>query len=304
MMASNLMRAWSVALAALALPAAAQQPDQPRPREQAGADVVVTARQADPAAVRREARLITRTVHDQVARFADPVCPAAIGLPAASDRVIEQRIRTVAALARIRTAGGGCTPNLLVLIADEPAAVLAALHRPHQGLFDTLELHDLQRLLRSPGPVWSWQSTEPKRRDGGPVERISTISLGDADPGQPVSKGAYIVRNVDLSRLAVAVRQDITQSFVIVELHAADGLTLTQIADHAAMLGLAPIEPAKTDGVTSPSIITLFADRAAGRAPQNGATGFDLAYLAGLYAGEAGVSADRKVGDIAVRIAR
>ena len=288
--------------ATLATLAGAQTPIVPPPSATAGPDVVVTARKADPATVRRETRLITRTVRDQVPRFADPVCPAAIGLSAPADRIVEQRIRAVAALARIKVGLSGCTPNLLVMIADDPPATLAALHRRHEGLFDALELHDFQRLLQSPGPAWSWQSTEPKRRDGGPIERISQITI--AGQTLPVSKGAYIVSNVDLSRLTVAVRQDITSAFVVIDLHAADGLTLTQLGVYAAVLGLAPVDPAKAGRVSSASILTLFADRSDGRSPEPGATGFDIGYLAGLYAGEAGVSASQKVGDIAVHLAR
>ena len=70
-------------------------------------------------------------------------------------------------------------------------------------------------------------------------------------------------------------------SFVVFDLAAIEGLTLLQIADHAAMRALARTSPAALPARRS--ILTLFADRDAGSDPAGELTGWDIAYLAALY---------------------
>ena len=276
--------------------------DESKRTDESG-DIVVTGRRASPDKTIAETRAISNTHNGQLARFETPICPAVVGLPQAHARVVEWRIRNVADRAKVRVDKLGCKPNVTIVVADDGAAFVNLLHRKRPTLFNTMALHDVTKLLKSQGPCWAWQSISPKRRDGGSVEMISQIQLGSGPP-QPVAKGAYIASNVQLSRLSMPVRQDTDLAFVVLDLKNIKGLTLQQVADYSAMVGLAAIRTAKTDILEKPSILTMFQDAASGRAIQPEATAFDLAYLAALYSGSSGFSSDQKSMAIASQIKR
>jgi hypothetical protein len=69
---------------------------------------------------------------------------------------------------------------------------------------------------------------------------------------------------------------------IIIDAKQTAGLDMGQLSDYIAMIGLAQI---KTDSVPldASTILNLFADTAAGRAPADGLTRLDLAYLKALY---------------------
>ena len=228
-----------------------------------------------------------------MARFETEICPRVLGLPADYANVVETRIREIAKAVGPRTANGGCEPNLTVIVAEDGAAALSSLRKNRPLLFGAMTNSEHLRLRRSRGPVWNWYSVDPRRSDGGPVEHMTMISFGEAPP-QPVSPEAYIASNVSMSRLTVPVRLDITLSFIILEKRALDGLTLAQVADFSAMLGLSMIDYDRAKAISRPSILRIFS---AGRADT--ATTFDLAFLKGLYAGEPGISFDRRAAQIA-----
>lgn len=231
-----------------------------------------------------------------MARFETEICPRVLGLPSDYANVVETRIKEVAEAVGPRNADGGCEPNLTVIVAEDGTAALSSLRKNRPVLFAAMTNSEILRLRRSRGPVWNWYSVDPKRSDGGPVEHMTMISFGEAPP-QPVSAEAYIASNVSMSRLTVPVRLDITLSFIILEKRALDGLTLAQIADFSAMLGLSMIDYDRARAIGRPSILRIFSGGHA-----DTATTFDLAFLKGLYSGEPGISFDRRAARIAAGI--
>jgi hypothetical protein len=69
-------------------------------------------------------------------------------------------------------------------------------------------------------------------------------------------------------------------SWVVIETGATFGKSLTQIADYAAMRGLAMVSPAELAD-SDDTILALFEPGADSSVPE--LTEFDVAYLAGLY---------------------
>lgn len=266
-------------------------------------DIVVTGKRGSPDRTIAQTRAISNPHDGQLAGFETPICPTVVGLPRAQAAVIERGIREVADRAEIRTDSFECSPNLTIVIAGDGGRFVNLLRRARPTLFNTLSLAELNRLRNSPGPSWTWKSISPERRDGGPVETISQIEI-DNRPPQRVSSGGYIARNVQLSRLTMPVRQKTDLAFVVLDLDQTMGLTLRQVADYSAMVGLAAIRTDKTDTLARISILSMYQDHANGQAAQPGITAFDLSYLTALYAGDSGYSSDQKSIAIAGQIIR
>ena len=294
----------SAVLMGVLLFAATHGAAQPGPTEPVeSAEVVVTGTRPAHDRALADTRAVASPVNGQLARYEVPVCPLALGLARAQAEVIETRIRHIARRVNVRTAPAGCAPNLVVFAAENGRRLLDLLHRRRSLLFASLEVRELAALLRSPGPCWTWRSVTPKRRDGGPVEMISEFQVAGGPP-RHVPGRAYAVHNAHLGRLTRPDRQDIDVSFVVLDAQALAGLTLGQIGDYAGVVALGAIRPGRAGSLTNGFILTMFQDVGAERTPPVEATDFDLAYLTGLYAGEAGFSSDRKSAEIAAGIRR
>lgn len=266
--------------------------------DDSGNEIVVTGQREKFIADLQDVRSISRDYDGQMARFETDICPLVLGLPRALAAAVELRIREIAAEIGGHAARGGCHPNLTVFIADDGHALLSVLKSRQPMLFSTMSTSELSRLDRTTGPVWNWYSVDPKRRDGGPVEHISELSIDGGAP-VPVSDHAYIATNVDMSRLSSPVRLDIMLSFLVIDRRAIDGLKLQQIGDFSAFMGLSMINYAHVTSFHRNSILRVLKDSSgAGALPQE-ITAFDLAYLRGLYAGSEAESFDRRTAPIA-----
>lgn len=217
----------------------------------------------------------------QMARFEQPVCPHVIGLSAAYAAVVTDHVRATARKADIPVAKSRCKPNLLIAVADDPHAFIAALRKDYPAAFDMMTPRQKQAVETAPGPAIAWRTIAPQRADGGPVVYGSPVAG---------SGSAYMVPGAVMSRLSSPVRQDITTAYVVLDAAAIDRVTLAQLGGYAAMLGLTGIAPDRADPA-SRSILSLFEDRAEGRTSPPEETDFDRAYLTGLYSGSAGLPA-------------
>ncbi|HEX8622695.1 MAG TPA: hypothetical protein VF718_12065 [Allosphingosinicella sp.] len=268
-------------------------PSNPASTNKIEPDIVVTGHRANADEDLSDVRSIAIVGNEPMGRFEAEVCPRVIGLPADYASVVETRIRQVAEAVGPRVANGGCEPNLTVIVAEDGAAALASLRKKRPLLFAAMTNAEVLRLRRSRGPVWNWYSVDQKRSDGGSVEHVTMVSF-DGAPPQPISPHAYIASNVSMSRLTTPVRLDITLAFIILEKRYLEGLTLAQVADFSAMLGLSMINYERVASLKRPSILQIFSQ---GRADV--ATTFDLAFLKGLYSNEAGLPSTRRTARIA-----
>jgi hypothetical protein len=287
----------------LSSPTLGGEPRQPESVDPiVGEDIVVTGHRA-PDDDLGDVRSIAIAGTEPLARFETEVCPRVLGLPQDYANVVETRIRSITEAVGSRTAAAGCEPNLTLIVAENGAETLASLRKKRPLAFAAMSNAELLRLRRSHGPVWNWYSVDPKRADGGPVEHMSMISF-DGGPPTPISPDAYIVSNASMSRLTAPVRLDLTLSFIILDKNSLDGLTLAQVADFSAMLGLSMINYERAASLRQPSILQLFAKGKPAESAVEAVTSFDVAYLKGLYAGEAGLTSDRRTARIAASLAK
>lgn len=265
---------WGAAIAFAAAIGSASAAAQPPALPPAGTqdEIVVTGSRDRRDPVASFVETATVETGGQIARFAEPICPASLGLPAAHGRTVEARIRAVADYLGLSPGGEGCRPNIVVIVAERGEDFVSRLSRERADLFGMLRPAEVRAVLRLDGPVRAWQAIELRGADGRPMQ--------SAEVGKE-RRTVAMITGVMPSLTSLSTRQDLSLSFIVFDLEALEGLTLLQIADHAAMRAFA-----RTDGAGLPqrrSILTIFADREAGAEPVPELTNWDAAYLRALY---------------------
>ncbi|HZC37896.1 MAG TPA: hypothetical protein VE221_04385 [Sphingomicrobium sp.] len=238
---------------------------------------------------------LTVDTDGHIAMFEQPICPASFGLPEPYNRIIEQRLREDAAQVGLRTAGERCDANVIVIVADSPAPFITELRRKRPDMFVGLETSQVLDILKTNEPVRTWQAIEPRGADDRPLERVAFIN------GLPAGPNAWFNPSTVDSRIQAKIKPRLVQSFVVIRADAADGLTLTQIADYAAMRTLARTRSAPA--LDRRSILEVI-DGAKRDRTVDQLTAWDLAYLRALYRTSNGVSTHMQQTDMATAMKR
>jgi hypothetical protein len=277
------MRALFAAVAAmLALPAAAQeQPGKPP----APHDVIVVGNRApDEKALEKQIHDFVRGMTpsagtDPLARFENgKLCPLVSGLTPDKDQAIAERIRRVAAAARIGVARANCPhANVLLLFANDKEAMIRLLRAKYPPL-----LRDAQGdpivVPKEDGPVAVWRLSGEVDRDGVPLRKMA-------------GGGPYLSRStIRGSRLLASARPVYLMSVVVIERRAVNGLSTTEIGDYATMRALSDATPAQARGTGAPTILTVFETPMGTEMPLT-LTAWDMSFLHGLYAAPANLYA-------------
>jgi hypothetical protein len=121
-------------------------------------------------------------------------------------------------------------------------------------------------MLKSTDPVRAWSATSVRNEDGW-IAR----DTGDEEI-------APTMRVMSASFLRLQTRQQIDGSVIVIDLDAANGRTLTELADYAAMRGLSITRP--PNQTSADTILHLFSGDAS--SPRQ-LTSFDVGYLKALY---------------------
>jgi len=224
---------------------------------------------------------VTVQSEGQVARFHEPVCVVSEGLPADYNAAVEARVRELAGAARVPTSrDGGCRANFIIMVANDGAEVASVLRRRRPDIFNGMDSIAISRAIAETGPVRSWQSSVTRRAEGAPIADSRDSFL---------YQDVHLHHGVPVGLLRETTRRDLQLSVVVFDVDAIDGLTLMQIADHAAMRGLAPTRPA--EAAAGRSILALFDRPPPERAQLPALTRLDLSYLRALYRIEGAISA-------------
>lgn len=257
-----------LAIAAAATPAAGQsQPDEAQPSE-----VVVVGQANRDRAVRSYVKAITEISSiNPIGRFdRASVCPAAVGLSEAHNAAIASRMRRIAEAAEIPVAEPGCNANALVLFTDDKDELIEALRKAFPAYFTNPSGQPVE-IGSQPGPVTAWHLEQRIDRSGMPVS--SGGATGVAVVSTPVVP----------SRISASVRPVFVASVVVIEVDSVIGLTLTQVADYAAMRSFAKTDPTRLENSSAPTILTILDAPMDSEIPVT-LTSWDLGYLKALYA--------------------
>jgi len=230
-------------------------------------------------------RRVAQPVDGQLARFHDRICPLVIGFDGPYEAMVTERIRATAERVGAKVGGKDCAPNLFVVIVDDGPGFVREVARRDGGVLASLPDSEFAELANAEGAARSWSMTQltnsmgavagrPSPSRGGGAVKVgfagSSITFGDVD----------VMRVYEASNTNPSVQQTIHSAWVVLETEATLGKSLRQIADYAAMRGLAMVRPAELDA-SADTILELF--ELGADAPPPELTEFDLAYLTSLY---------------------
>ena len=265
------MKLFTSLIAAVAAPVAAQ-PASPAATASGNEAIVVTGQRNERQAVSDFVHALTPTLwQGQISRFEHSVCPAVVGLAPAQATAVEQRMRLVAKSAGIIVDGPRCDANVILIVTSDKKAFMEELRHHHGEYFGDMTRERIHDLEREPGPAAAWQLRGPP------------INAAGQDLYEDPGTGQYVNRTIEgSSRLTEAVRPQFDAAVVVVERRALTGLTVTQLADYAAIRALTGADPARLGNSSAPTILHVLEVPEGGETPIT-MTSWDLAFLKGFY---------------------
>lgn len=209
------------------------------------------------------------------ARWRTPLCVGVTGLGEANAQYVADRVSQRAREVGLRVGQAGCRANALILFSADPGRQAAAIAAERTDPASRTGLEGatagrgaFEAFVRSDQPVRWWRVSQPMLETGRAAVRDRRNNI------------VPNVRVPERGRLSSTTEPALSHAIIIVDLRAADGLSLGALADYLAMVTLAPVEQGEA-GVGS--VLSLFADKAAGRSQPTGLTGADRARLEAVY---------------------
>jgi len=228
--------------------------------------------------------------------------------PEFSDAVV-QRIKATADSIGARTAAARqkCDVNIEVIFSSNAQAVLDDIDHHHPTLLGSARRSGDTRITRA---IQSWYTTgtrqeippvphplavtRPPRDASADQKAVQNEHLDhDFAPGLPGTAGVVPdppyagAAPIGLagSYLTAALRSELLQVLVIVDVQKAQGLSMEQLSDYIAMVSLSRITQLDTCNEL-PSILDLLSVSCSGRPHPTALTSADAAFLKALYATE------------------
>jgi hypothetical protein len=246
------------ALLALSVPQGAVRPP-------AVDEVEVSPKGVDPypAFVRRATPL---TPAGKVMNWAGPLCPFVAGGRTEENRYLHDRISQMAREAGVKMAAKGCRPNLTVVLADEPEALVRKTKAAGKFWVDRERPLSFERYATTDRPVRVWTN----------FAEASVMRAAAADwLGNDLT--LFTTDSVG-SRVRTSIMGVIQDQFVVVDRRRMGGRKLAGLADYVALAGVGSAR-ADLDYAGFNTVLNLFSEE--GRAD---ASPMDRAYLRGLQA--------------------
>jgi hypothetical protein len=256
-------------------------------QEVGGTDILVTGERLEPAAIRDAVRdMASERFDEPLVRFHDPVCLSVSGLGRVGSAQVRDRLLTNARAAGALVAEEGCRANALVLVVDDPAALVVRIEEKQPRLISPAERGRLDAALARGETVLVWHNEETRAAEGHALGISATV------PGMPVTgPGSELGAETRVNSQARARRAGATNSravvngVVILDIEHLVGMDLERVADFATMRLLAPgmrAAPDAGDERETGNPQSILAPFAAGRGAER-LTRFDRAWLSALY---------------------
>lgn len=228
------------------------------------------------------------------ARWRDRICVGVANIRGEEAQYVADRVSQAALGIGLNPGEPGCRPNILIIGASDGAAMARGLVEARRSVF----LPGGSGMHRSRAALTAFQQGDRAVR----WWHVSTPT--DSDTGQraarmPDERAPTMNSRIGASRLRTAIRNDLSWVIIILDLVHAEGLNFQQLADYAAMVALAQVDP-DADVSGYDSVLGLFTD-----ADVQGLTDWDKAYLKALYAAELNQSAtSHQLGELRRLMAR
>jgi hypothetical protein len=244
-----------------------------------------------------------------VARWDAPVCPEVTGLRREDGEFILERISEVARGAQAPLAGEHCQPNLFIFVTLDPKQLLTAMDRQHRAVaFGHATPVEINEFIATPRVARVWYNSAIETPDsisptyGAPQSALIAQPSGTLQPGGGEGGGLPSNLATDWERASHVTRsaqRAFTYVYVIVDEGHLQGVTLGQLADYLAMVGLIQIKPGAQLS-DAPTILRLFDGAPQAALPRM--SDWDQALVKSLYATEQAVTVQKS--EIALGVLR
>lgn len=256
-----------------AVPLAAQQPQA----ADSGQTITVTGERADSEAERRReaARFVdshaVRTRIGQLARWHEPVCVRAGGLPLEINARISIRVMDIAERLGIPTNRAElCRPNVRIAFTGEPQRMVRLAERRNHQVVGFHYASQRDRIMQVRQPVQAWYVTTTRvGESAGTIDQA-----GITPPGAPGGRAG--------SRLSNYVSSGLGHVLILADTRHVVGEEADSIAELVAFLALAQTPVAETCD-DSDTILNLMNPACPPSRRPVALTQHDIAYLQGLY---------------------
>lgn len=287
--------ATAVLCGALALPVMAQTAPAPRQDGDAVEDIEVLGDRSAPTLEDRVdafVNAVAAPVGDYgPARWHRRVCIGSVNFQPAAAQVIVDRVSEVALELGVEPGEPGCAAQVMIVATNDGAATAAAMIDRNERWFraggEGMDRGDaaLARFRTGDRAVRWWQVSLPVDADTGQ----RAVRLPGDDPSASIAINKFVA-----SRLASALRDNLTRIMIIVDVDRLGDVSFAQLADYVALVSLAQIDD-QADPAGSDTVLNLFNDPAG----VSGLTSWDMAYLGALYNARLDtVSSNARMGDV------
>jgi hypothetical protein len=224
-----------------------------------------------------------------LARWHVPVCPQVTGMPRENGEFILWRISEVARGAGVPLAGERCHPNLFVFVTLDPQQLLTDMQQRQRAVtFGHASPVEIDEFIATPRVARVWYDSAMEASDSSSAAHgFPPFGQLIGAPGLPGDVTSDWER---ASRVTRTEERAFTYVCIVVDKGRLQGVTLGQLADYIAMVGLTQIKPgAQLSNV--PTILRLF--DGAPQAALPGMSDWDQAFVKAVYATEQSVVVQR-----------
>jgi hypothetical protein len=282
------------------MPATAQAPAPGFPAaSQALEGVIVTAPKAPPEKIMHDfitSYTAPSPAIGKVARWHSGICPGVAGLPDSWSKPVMARVREVAALAGAPVAVEKCHPNIDIVFAKNPQALLDSVRTAKPWFLGYHDAAQEKRLATVRHAVQTWYMTQT-------VDRGGDVNVDDKQHSDGITLNSVYFPNAHVeqwsgSRLGDERHSELIHVLLVVDLTKVDGIKFSAVLDEVAMLALAQTASFE---ICQPlvSIVNLTASGCDRTLKTDTLSVNDLAYLHALYRIDLHDSFVQQQGDLA-----
>jgi hypothetical protein len=243
-----------------------------------------------------------------IARWRVGICPAIRGLPPDYNKLIIARIREIAAQVGAPVGREGCRFNTDIVFTPKPQALMDEVREKHEVLLGYHDTAEATRMATVSRPIQAWYATETEDMDGYRQIDAKQNNRGVSISNIPSCRAfcsAFLPfareERVDFSRFGDRLRSELFHVIVTVDMTKIAGIQLGALADHVAVMALAPAR--LPDGcLEPPSIMNQTAGGCPADKRPNTATPYDFAYLQALYRVDSSLSLSEQQSAIQYRM--
>ena len=211
---------------------------------------------------------------ESLTRWNTSICPLVVGLPPAQADTFRARLFEIATAAGAQIVRQPCETNFAVIAAANPNQVLKAWYKRDYHIFGDATQLRIQMFLAAPEPIRVWYNTTHKAANVLPyTPNIDGLWV----------KGNWNIQVNNHAEASLIVSNEI-RSFasvvVVIDAGRTKDVSLNQLADYVAMVGLAETEH-NMDVSSAPTVLRLFST--SDQSAPSGLSAWDTAFLRALY---------------------